>query len=79
MLVEKICQGASSYKEIKERPVWPVVKSWLSAVQQQNLDDFAPERIKLAKGRAAKITYGGAASPTIGSWRNQRSSSKGKR
>ena len=65
LLLEQICQGASSYKEIKERPVWPVVKSWLSATQQQTLDDLAPERIKLAKGRAAKITYGGAASPTI--------------
>jgi len=65
LLLEQICQGASSYKEIKERPVWPVVKSWLSAAQQQTLDDLAPERIKLANGRAAKITYGGAASPTI--------------
>ena len=65
LLLEQICQGASSYKEIKERSVWPVVKSWLSAAQQQTLDDLAPERIKLAKGRAAKITYGGAASPTI--------------
>jgi ATP-dependent helicase HrpB len=65
LLLEQICQSASSYKEIKERPVWPVVKSWLSAAQQQTLDDLAPERIKLAKGRAAKITYGGAASPTI--------------
>jgi ATP-dependent helicase HrpB len=65
LLLEQICQGAISYKEIKERPVWPVVKSWLSAAQQQTLDDLAPERIKLAKGRAAKITYGNAASPTI--------------
>jgi ATP-dependent helicase HrpB len=65
LLLEQICQGASSYKEIKERPVWPVVKSWLSAAQQQTLDDLAPERIKLANGRAAKIIYGGAASPTI--------------
>jgi len=65
LLVEQICQGAASYKEIKERPVWPVVKSWVSAAQQQTLDDLAPERIKLAKGRAAKITYGGAAPPTI--------------
>jgi ATP-dependent helicase HrpB len=65
LLLEQICQGATSYKEIKERPVWPVVKSWLSAAQQQMLDDLAPERIKLAKGRAAKITYGDAAPPTI--------------
>jgi ATP-dependent helicase HrpB len=65
LLLEQICQGASSYKEIKERQVWPVVKSWLSAAQQQTLDDLAPERIKLAKGRAAKIIYGGSAAPTI--------------
>jgi ATP-dependent helicase HrpB len=65
LLLEQICQGATSYKEIKERPVWPVVKSWLSAAQQQTLDEFAPERIKLTNGRAAKITYGSGAAPTI--------------
>jgi ATP-dependent helicase HrpB len=65
LLLEQICQNATSYKEIKERSVWPVVKSWLSAAQQQRLDDLAPERVKLAKGRAAKITYGESAPPTI--------------
>jgi ATP-dependent helicase HrpB len=65
LLLEQICQGATSYKEIKERPVWPVVKSWLSAAQQQTIEELAPERIRLANGRAAKITYGDAASPTI--------------
>jgi ATP-dependent helicase HrpB len=65
LLLEQLCQGAASYKEIKERPVWPVVKSWLSATQQATLDDLAPERTKLAKGRAARITYGDAAPPTI--------------
>jgi len=65
LLLEQICQGATSYKEIKERQVWPVVKSWLSTAQQQTLDQLAPERIKLAKGRAAKITYGDGAPPTI--------------
>jgi len=65
LLLEQICQGATSYKEIKERPVWPVVKSWLNPAQQQTLDDHAPERIKLPSGRSAKITYGDAAPPTI--------------
>lgn len=65
LLLEQICQGAVSYKEIKERPVWPVVKSWLNAGQQQALEDLAPERIKLAGGRAAKITYASGAPPTI--------------
>jgi ATP-dependent helicase HrpB len=65
LLLEQVCQGATSYKEIKERPVWPVVKSWLSTAQQPALDDLAPERIKLVNGRAAKIIYSDAAPPTI--------------
>ena len=65
LLLEQICQGATSYKEMKERSVWPVVRSWLNAAQQQVLDDLAPERIKLAGGRAAKITYSESAPPTI--------------
>jgi ATP-dependent helicase HrpB len=63
LLFEQICQDAASYKEIKERPVWPIVKSWLNSGQQKALDDLAPERIKLASGRAAKITYGDDGSP----------------
>src|SRR5205823_14829258 len=65
LLLEQLCQNASSYKEIKEKPAMPVVKSWLNPGQQQALDDLAPERIKLATGRAAKITYAENAAPTI--------------
>ncbi|PYJ89137.1 MAG: ATP-dependent helicase HrpB [Verrucomicrobia bacterium] len=65
LLLEQLCQGATSYKEVKDRAVMPVVKSWLNPVQQQALDDFAPKRIKLATGRAAKISYGDNAAPTI--------------
>jgi ATP-dependent helicase HrpB len=63
LLLEQICQRAVSYKEIKDRPVWTIVKSWLNGGQQRALDDFAPERIKLAGGRAAKITYADDGSP----------------
>ena len=65
LLLEQVCQGATSYKEIKERSVMPVVKSWLNPGQQKALDDLAPERIKLASGRAAKIIYAENAAPTI--------------
>jgi ATP-dependent helicase HrpB len=65
VLIEQICHGATSYREIKERAVWRVVKSWLSAAQQKLLDDFAPERLALPKGRAFKITYAGNTPPTI--------------
>jgi ATP-dependent helicase HrpB len=56
-LVQQICHGAISYKEIKDRAVWPIVKSWLSPLQQQALDQFAPARYELPTGRHAKLQY----------------------
>src|SRR6185369_2943186 len=44
-LIEQLCHGAFSYKEIKDKPVKPVVKSWLSSAQQEQLDKHAPERL----------------------------------
>jgi ATP-dependent helicase HrpB len=56
-LTQQICHGAVSFKEIKDRPVWPVIKSWLSHLQQQALDQFAPARYTLPNGRHAKLLY----------------------
>ena len=65
LLIEQVCQGATSYKEIKDRPVGPVLKSWLSAGHQRALDQLAPERIKLPNERNAKISYSASQAPTI--------------
>jgi ATP-dependent helicase HrpB len=65
LLIEQVCQGATSYKEIKERPVGPILKSWLSTTQRAALDQVAPERIKLANDRTAKIVYGADKPPTV--------------
>ena len=64
-LIEQICHGSSTYREVKDRQVWPVVKSWLSASQQDLLDRFAPERVSLPNGRKWKIVYDAKAAPTI--------------
>jgi ATP-dependent helicase HrpB len=56
-LIQQICHGAISYKEIKDRNVWPVVRSWLSRIQQQAVDRFAPARYELPNGRHAKLQY----------------------
>jgi ATP-dependent helicase HrpB len=65
MLVEQICHGAMTYKEIKERAVWPVVKSWLSTMQEEMVEKFAPERISLPNGKKWKIVYDAKAAPVI--------------
>jgi ATP-dependent helicase HrpB len=65
LLIEQVCLGATSYKEIKERPVAPILKSWLNDAQRSALDRLAPERIKLPNDRQAKIIYAEGKPPTI--------------
>lgn len=62
-LIEQICHGAFTYKEIKDRPVKPVVQSWLSSGQQELLNHHAPERVDLGNGRRPKVVYGDGAQP----------------
>ncbi|MEM1157628.1 MAG: ATP-dependent helicase HrpB [Verrucomicrobiota bacterium] len=56
-LVEQICFGAFSYKEIKDRQVMPVVKSWLSEPQQILLEQMVPERYRTPDGKHLKLRY----------------------
>jgi len=56
-LIEQLCHGALSYKDIKDREVKAAVKAWLSHRQQELLDAHAPERLVLSNGRNPKITY----------------------
>ncbi len=64
-LVEQICHGAFSLKDLKEKPVKSVVKSWLSPAQRELLEKHAPERLTLASGRAPKVVYEAGALPRI--------------
>ena len=64
-LIEQLCHGAVSYKDIKEREVKPVVMSWLSQAQRELLDKHAPERLTLANGRTPKVSYETGANPHI--------------
>ena len=54
-LIEQVCHGSFSGKDLKDKPVKAVVKSWLSGAQQELLDKHAPERLTLANGRTAKV------------------------
>jgi ATP-dependent helicase HrpB len=65
VMIEHICDGAFSYNEIKDRPVLPVVKSWLTRQQQASVEDHAPERITLPGGRTVKVVYSADGPPTI--------------
>jgi len=64
-LVEQVCHGAFSGKEIRDRPVKPVVTSWLSHAQQDLLERHAPERLSLANGRTPRVAYDRTGPPHI--------------
>lgn len=56
-LIEQLCHGAFTYKEIKDRPVKQAVQGWLNSMQRQLVDDHTPERLKLSNGRTPKVIY----------------------
>ena len=56
-LVEQVCHGSFSGKELKDKPAKAVVKSWLSGAQQELLDKQAPDRLSLSNRRTAKVLY----------------------
>ena len=64
-IIEQLCHGAVSYKDIKEREVKPIVMSWLSHAQREILDKHAPERLKLPNDRTPKVSYENGKSPFI--------------
>jgi ATP-dependent helicase HrpB len=64
-IMEQMCEGAVSYREIKDRPALPAARSWLNPAQQGLVDKHAPERLELPTGRKPKVTYAADAPPFI--------------
>jgi len=65
LLIHEVCEGATSYRDIKDRPVLGAVKNWLTYAQHQQMEKFVPERIDLPGGRRAKVIYSAEADPFI--------------
>jgi len=63
-IMEHVCHGAAAYKEIKERPVLPVVRSWLGSAKQGLVDKHAPERLPV-NGKTPKVTYAADGPPFV--------------
>ena len=56
-VIEQICHGSFSARDVKGLEVRRVVRSWLSDAQHQALDKHAPERLEMPNGRNPKVTY----------------------
>jgi len=64
-LIEQICLGACGARELKERPVMPVLRQWLRPGQLAVLDDYLPERIEMANGRRSRLAYSADGPPVL--------------
>jgi len=56
-LIEQVCYGELGYRGIKDKPVMPVLRDWLTAEQLAVLDDYLPERLLMGNGRKSKLRY----------------------
>jgi ATP-dependent helicase HrpB len=65
LLIEQVCLGATAYRQIKDRDVFPALHQWLSYSQREMLDRFAPERYELKNGKTAKIVYDEKSPPSV--------------
>ncbi|MDB6094799.1 MAG: Helicase ATP-dependent domain protein [Verrucomicrobia bacterium] len=64
-LIEQICYGELGYRDIKDKPVMPVLKDWLTAEQLAVLDDYVPEKLTMGNGRRSKLTYAKEGPPVL--------------
>ena len=64
-LVEQICHGALGARELKDRPVMPVLRTWLTPAQLAALDEQLPERIVMANGRRSRVVYSTDGPPVL--------------
>jgi ATP-dependent helicase HrpB len=64
-LIEQICYGEMSARDVKDKPVMPVLRDWLTAEQLAVMDDYLPERLTMANGRKAKLRYAKEGPPIL--------------
>jgi ATP-dependent helicase HrpB len=64
-LIEQVCHGAFSARELRDREVRNVVMGWLSARQRALVEKQVPERLDLANGRTPKVVYNAANPPHV--------------
>jgi ATP-dependent helicase HrpB len=57
LIIEEICQGATRYKDIANKPILPAVKDALSYDDQRFVEQMAPDRIQLPRGWRMKVHY----------------------
>ena len=64
-LVEQLCHGAFTFKDLRDRPVKAEIKAWLGSAQQALVEKHAPERLRLGNGRTPRVVYEAGGPPRV--------------
>lgn len=64
-LIEQICYGETSARGVREKPVMPILRDWLTAEQLAVIDDYLPEKLVMANGRKSKLSYSPDGPPVL--------------
>ncbi|MDX2187899.1 MAG: ATP-dependent helicase HrpB [Opitutaceae bacterium] len=64
-LIEQVCYGELGAKDVRDKPVMPILRDWLTSEQLAALDDCLPERLTMANGRKSRITYHKEGAPVL--------------
>lgn len=64
-LIEQVCYGEFTARGVREKPVMPALREWLTAEQLAVMDLYVPERITMANGRRSRITYHAEGPPVL--------------
>lgn len=66
LAITLLCEGAVSYKQIRERPILPILEEWLSAWQRAALNQYAPKTLRLENDREVRLLYREDGTPVFG-------------
>ncbi|OGV70284.1 MAG: ATP-dependent helicase HrpB [Lentisphaerae bacterium RIFOXYA12_FULL_48_11] len=64
-VISRACIGSFSIKDVKDKPILPILKNWMSSDLFTLLNKHAPERITLKNGNIVKVVYKTGAEPYI--------------
>ncbi|MDF9828410.1 ATP-dependent helicase HrpB [Ereboglobus sp. PH5-10] len=64
-LIEQICYGELGAKDVRGKPVMPVLRDWLTAEQLAVIDDYLPERLVMGNGRRSRVRYAKEGPPIL--------------
>ena len=65
IIIEQVCHGATAYRQLKDKDVFPALHQWLSHAQRELLERYAPERLNLKNGKTARIVYDEKQPPSV--------------